>query len=102
MTNPINNQSENLLKNSSKGHVSFSPLLSSIRFYQKWISPMTGANCRFTPTCSSYMFDAISQHGHMKGVFLGTKRICKCHPWHEGGYDPVPEKKILPERSGNS
>lgn len=67
-----------------------SPVLLLIRIYQKWISPVTGNNCRFAPSCSNYMTEAIETHGHLKGMYLGSKRICKCHPWHAGGYDPVP------------
>jgi uncharacterized protein len=48
--------------------------------------------CRFSPTCSQYAHDAISKYGTIKGVFLGLKRILKCHPWDKGGYDPVPNK----------
>lgn len=64
-----------------------------IRFYQRAISPMLGSNCRFYPTCSNYTYEAIVKHGALKGIFLGTKRILKCHPFHPGGYDPVPEKQ---------
>ena len=67
-------------------------LLIPIKFYQLFISPLLGSNCRFNPTCSQYAYDAIKQHGFFKGALLSTKRIGKCHPWHEGGYDPVPEK----------
>lgn len=63
-----------------------------IRFYQRAISPMLGSNCRFYPTCSSYTYEAIEKHGALKGILLGSKRILKCHPFHPGGYDPVPEK----------
>ena len=69
----------------------WSPILLVIGFYQKFISPLFGQNCRFSPSCSHYMVEAITEHGHLKGVFLGSKRICKCHPWNEGGYDPVPK-----------
>ena len=68
-------------------------LKAIIRFYQKWISPMLGARCRFIPTCSQYTLEAIEEHGSLKGSWLGTKRICKCHPFHVGGYDPVPTKE---------
>lgn len=71
----------------------YSPFLLVLRFYQKWISPLKPASCRFTPSCSTYMYEAIETHGHIKGIFLGTKRVCKCHPLHEGGYDPIPDKK---------
>ena len=67
-------------------------LLLPIKFYQLFISPLLGSNCRFNPTCSQYAYDAIKQHGVFKGTFLSAKRIGKCHPWHEGGYDPVPNK----------
>ncbi|MFA5834197.1 MAG: membrane protein insertion efficiency factor YidD [Bacteroidota bacterium] len=67
-----------------------------IRTYQTVISPFLPANsCRFFPTCSTYTLESIQQHGAFKGSLLGMKRICKCHPFHEGGYDPVPEKFSL-------
>ncbi|AMJ42552.1 membrane protein insertion efficiency factor YidD [Anaerotignum propionicum] len=61
-----------------------------IRFYQVGISPLIGPHCRFTPTCSQYAFIAISRYGIFKGTYLAVRRILKCHPFHEGGYDPVP------------
>jgi len=64
-------------------------LLSIIRIYQKYLSPIKGQTCRFYPTCSTYAFDAISRYGTGKGVILSIKRIIKCHPFHPGGYDPV-------------
>lgn len=61
-----------------------------IKFYQFFISPLFGFNkCRFYPTCSNYAILAIKEKGIIKGIFLGIKRILKCHPWHEGGFDPV-------------
>lgn len=63
-----------------------------IKFYQLAISPYIGAHCRFRPTCSEYAYIAISRFGVLKGMYLSIKRILKCHPFHEGGYDPVPEK----------
>ena len=63
-----------------------------IRFYQIFISPMLGSNCRFSPTCSHYMIHAIQEWGVLKGVWLGLKRIFKCHPWGPHGHDPVPKK----------
>ena len=63
-----------------------------IRFYQYAISPMLGSSCRFKPTCSHYMVAAINEWGVIKGVWLGLKRIGKCHPWGSHGYDPVPKK----------
>ncbi|QNT73117.1 membrane protein insertion efficiency factor YidD [Bacillus licheniformis] len=63
-----------------------------IRFYQKWISPALPPTCRFYPTCSNYGLEAIEKHGAFKGGWLTIKRILKCHPFHPGGIDPVPEK----------
>lgn len=68
-------------------------ILLLIRFYQKYISIFLGKNCRFYPTCSAYTYEAIEKFGVIKGVYLGVKRILKCHPFHPGGFDPVPEKK---------
>lgn len=64
-------------------------LLFLIKIYQ-WFSKFTPAVCRFTPTCSEYMKQAIVKYGAIKGLWLGIKRICKCHPGNPGGYDPVP------------
>lgn len=62
-----------------------------IRGYAYLISPLTGPNCRFHPTCSRYAIEAIDAHGALKGGILAVKRICKCHPWHKGGMiDQVP------------
>lgn len=67
--------------------------LGTIRVYQKYISPLFGAKCRFIPTCSAYTYEAISVHGFLKGTFLGIKRILKCNPFHKPMYDPVPPKR---------
>ncbi len=64
--------------------------LALIRLYQLGISPYIGPHCRFTPTCSQYAYLAIMKYGAIKGGFLAVKRILKCHPFHKGGYDPVP------------
>jgi putative membrane protein insertion efficiency factor len=72
--------------------------LGLIRVYQLLISPVLhaisgpAAGCRFSPTCSEYARQAIHEHGLRHGGWLAVRRIFKCHPWHEGGYDPVPEK----------
>jgi uncharacterized protein len=62
--------------------------LGMVRFYQRAISPLLGNNCRFSPTCSQYMIEAIEKYGVLRGVWKGTKRICRCHPFTPGGYDP--------------
>lgn len=66
-------------------------LVRMIRVYQKLVSPGLGANCRYSPTCSSYAAEAITRFGVVKGVWLGMKRVGRCHPLRDGGYDPVPE-----------
>jgi len=71
------------------------PFLGLVRFYQLAISPWLGNNCRYSPTCSNYMLEALRMHGLIKGLYLGTKRILKCHPWGGSGYDPVPKNKKL-------
>lgn len=61
-----------------------------IRFYQVGISPFIGPGCRFQPTCSQYAIIAINRYGVVKGTYLAVRRLLKCHPFHKGGYDPVP------------
>ena len=63
-----------------------------IRIYQYAISPFIPPHCRYTPTCSTYAVEAISRFGIFRGGWLAMKRIGRCHPWHDSGYDPVPEK----------
>ena len=65
--------------------------LKLIRFYQIVLSPVLGSNCIYTPTCSHYTYEAIERFGVIRGGWLGAKRIARCTPFHEGGYDPVPE-----------
>ena len=65
-------------------------VLLIVYFYRYGISPMTPASCRHVPTCSEYMVEAIRLHGPFKGLWLGLKRLSKCHPWGTHGYDPVP------------
>lgn len=61
-----------------------------IKFYKKLISPLLPDSCRFYPTCSTYSLEAINKYGPFKGLYLSIKRILKCHPFHPGGYDPLP------------
>lgn len=65
-------------------------LILPVRFYQKFISPLTPPSCRFTPTCSQYAVEALRKHGPVKGLWLAIRRILRCHPWGGSGDDPVP------------
>jgi hypothetical protein len=65
-------------------------LIGGVRFYQVAISPHLPSACRYTPTCSHYMIGALRAHGPVKGLWLGLKRIGRCHPWGGSGHDPVP------------
>lgn len=64
--------------------------LAAISWYRRVLSPLLGPHCIYTPTCSEYTYQAIQKYGVLKGIWLGMKRIARCHPFHEGGYDPVP------------
>ena len=61
-----------------------------IRAYQATLSPLLGAHCRFHPTCSQYTYEAITKYGALKGTAIGVRRLLRCHPFHAGGFDPVP------------
>ena len=65
-------------------------LLSLLRGYQYALRPLMGTNCRFFPSCSEYACEAIERHGALKGGWLASRRVLRCHPYHPGGYDPVP------------
>lgn len=69
-------------------------LIGFIKLYQKVISPLTPPSCRFYPTCSHYGIEAVEKHGALKGSWLAVRRISKCHPFHEGGFDPVPDNDM--------
>jgi putative membrane protein insertion efficiency factor len=66
-------------------------MIALIRLYQTILSPFVGQHCRFYPSCSSYALEALEKHGALRGLWLSIKRVSRCHPWHEGGVDPVPE-----------
>ncbi|MFZ5979910.1 MAG: membrane protein insertion efficiency factor YidD [Candidatus Zixiibacteriota bacterium] len=65
------------------------PLIFLIYIYRATLSPFIGNSCRFEPTCSRYAEDALRKYGALRGSWLAVKRVLRCHPWHEGGYDPV-------------
>jgi len=75
------------------------PFIVLVRFYQVAISPYTPASCRYNPTCSHYTVEALKKHGLFYGGWLSIKRIFSCHPWSDGGYDPVPEREIAKNKS---
>jgi putative membrane protein insertion efficiency factor len=65
-------------------------VLALIRFYKRWISAVLPSSCRFYPSCSEYTYQAIERYGVLRGGWLGVRRIARCHPFHPGGFDPVP------------
>jgi putative membrane protein insertion efficiency factor len=65
-------------------------LIGVLRAYQYLFRPLLGANCRFHPSCSDYALEALARHGALRGTWLAIRRVGRCHPWHAGGYDPVP------------
>ncbi|MFK7855111.1 MAG: membrane protein insertion efficiency factor YidD [Granulosicoccus sp.] len=67
-------------------------MLRLIAFYRRWISPLLPPRCRFVPSCSEYAAEAIETYGTARGGWLAAKRVCRCHPFHPGGFDPVPQK----------
>ncbi|HNT33955.1 MAG TPA: membrane protein insertion efficiency factor YidD [bacterium] len=64
-------------------------LLMLLRIYQRWISPLYPARCRYVPTCSQYAVEAIKKYGALRGTWMAVWRVLRCHPWSRGGYDPV-------------
>jgi uncharacterized protein len=65
-------------------------LITLVRAYRRALSPWLGMHCRYQPTCSAYALEALERHGAFRGTLLATRRILRCHPFHHGGYDPVP------------
>jgi putative membrane protein insertion efficiency factor len=65
-------------------------LIGLVKLYRKRVSPLSPPVCRFTPTCSAYALEALEKYGAAKGAYLAVRRLLKCHPFHRGGYDPVP------------
>ncbi|HOB34788.1 MAG: membrane protein insertion efficiency factor YidD [Firmicutes bacterium] len=61
----------------------------SIKFYRRFLSPLIGPSCRFTPTCSEYAIQALEKYGFVKGLYFAVRRVLRCHPFHPGGYDPL-------------
>jgi putative membrane protein insertion efficiency factor len=70
-------------------------LIALIKLYRYAISPYLAPSCRYTPTCSSYAIEAVQRFGVFRGSWMAVRRISRCHPWHEGGYDPVPDNTDL-------
>jgi len=73
------------------GTVMRAVLIALIRVYQLFFSPLLGNHCRFYPSCSQYAREAVERYGVIRGVWLAIRRVLRCHPWHPGGFDPVPE-----------
>lgn len=73
-------------------------LIAFIKLYQKLLSPLLGARCRFYPSCSHYAVEALQRHGAVRGSWLAFRRLTRCHPLHPGGEDPVPEPRTSPQR----
>lgn len=89
---PMANGVARIVKTSTGVVNMMKPVLKAlIRGYQLLISPLLPATCRYTPTCSSYAITAIERFGPWRGSWMATRRIVRCNPWHQGGYDPVPE-----------
>ncbi len=89
MDNSMKNKTP--LRNSSS--ILATILVGLVRFYQLFLSPLLGSNCRYQPTCSHYALEAMRVHGGLKGGWLAIRRIIRCHPWGGFGYDPVPDVK---------
>ncbi len=76
-----------------KGALFTRSVMATLSAYKRWVSPLLPPACRFHPTCSEYMREAIGEHGLPRGLWLGARRLARCHPWNPGGYDPVPLRR---------
>jgi putative membrane protein insertion efficiency factor len=74
------------------GRVVGRAIIATLRFYHRWISPMRPPACRYTPSCSAYAVTAIERFGVLRGCWLAARRLSRCHPYHRGGHDPVPDR----------
>ncbi|WP_424813645.1 membrane protein insertion efficiency factor YidD [Roseococcus sp. YIM B11640] len=77
-------------------------LKGAVVAYQWTLRPILGCNCRFHPSCSDYAIGALTEHGALRGAGLAARRVLSCHPWHPGGYDPVPPASKRPEPNGDA
>ncbi len=77
----------------AKGSAGARVVMAALSGYKRFVSPVLPPACRFAPTCSEYMREAIGIHGLPRGLWLGTRRLARCHPWNPGGYDPVPPRR---------
>ena len=75
------------------GRLACEALVGMVRFYQRGIAPLLGMHCRYIPSCSEYFIESVRRRGPVVGACGGLRRICRCHPFSKGGYDPVPSKK---------
>jgi uncharacterized protein len=90
-------QGERVLRRALAARILGAPLLALLWLYQRFVSPALPPACRYHPSCSQYAVDAIRAHGPLRGPFLAARRLLRCHPWAEGGLDPVPPRRE-PER----
>ena len=78
------------------------PLVAVVRAYQWLVSPLLPPSCRFYPSCSAYAVTALQRHGAAKGSWLAARRVARCHPFHPGGLDPVPDRETSQKKAGTS